>query len=475
MFTTNPDLMVIGDSLAQGCRSLTVNRQFCAQSYAARIAQVGKFGFSTPDFARPVLFDLEQEVRRVDFGFGLLEPAVLFAGFTGRFRDNLKEWLANRRESDAVAFDNLALAGCKVGDLLDRTAKTSADQIAQLTPNGANSDILKLDVGDLHLAINARFTLNPSQDPAYATYSPMDWVRARQPKRLIIHAGHNHGLYSVGGDGLDVSVTQGNFWQDFQRLASQVALLPDVVGQIIVVLLPKVGSVANLAAVGSQRDAQGYASSYEPVFSLSPASLTAAEIEAIDNSIHTTNDNIIKLFQQAAGANIGRYVFVSAFDLLHDIDYKNSLDPNRLIVVANDTYSNEYLQGTSVALPQVPGQGRSVRYASRVIHGGFESIDGMHASGLGYAVLGARVMDKMGWKYDQGQLYSQAFNEDLLLSQYPPQLDGVTGLLKMVRSFRRLDKLPQHTSTLVTTQTPSSLEETVSLMKSALADRSYAI
>ena len=473
MITTNPDIMVIGDSLAQGCRSLTVNQEFSSQCYGARIAQVGRVPFTTPDFARPILFDLEQEVRQVDFGLGVLDAGVVFEGFTQRFRSNLQDWLANRKESDAATFENIALAGCKVGDLMDRTAQTSSIQIAQLTPNGANSDILKLDLGDLHLAINGRFTLNPSQDPAYAGYSPMDWVRVREPKRLIIHVGHNHGLYSVGGDGLNVSITQGNFWADFQRLAEQVALLPDTVGQIIVVLLPKVGSVANLAPVGTQRDPQGYAASYDPVLSTSPSSLSASELEAIDQTIESTNDSIAQLFKTAAGAKAGRYVFVSTYALLQDIDYKNSLDPKKLIPVGASTYSNEYLQGTSVALPAVPGQGRSVRYATRVIHGGFQSIDGMHATGLGYAVLAARIMDAIGWTYDQNALYTQAFNEDALLSQYPGQLDGVTGLLKMVRDFRRLDKLPQHTSTVATTQTPSNLEETLSIMKSALADRAY--
>jgi hypothetical protein len=34
----NPELMIIGDSLAQGRRSLIVNQSDCVQSWAARIA-----------------------------------------------------------------------------------------------------------------------------------------------------------------------------------------------------------------------------------------------------------------------------------------------------------------------------------------------------------------------------------------------------------------------------------------------------
>jgi hypothetical protein len=58
--------MSIGDSLAQGCRSLTVKESFCEQSWPARVAEAQKWEFVTPDFPRPVLFDLEEEIRRLD-------------------------------------------------------------------------------------------------------------------------------------------------------------------------------------------------------------------------------------------------------------------------------------------------------------------------------------------------------------------------------------------------------------------------
>jgi hypothetical protein len=35
-------------------------------------------------------------------------------------------------------------------------------------------------LGDLHLAINGRFTLNPSQGPAFHDFTPLAWVRARK-------------------------------------------------------------------------------------------------------------------------------------------------------------------------------------------------------------------------------------------------------------------------------------------------------
>src|SRR5438105_4887547 len=173
-----PALMVIGDSLAQGCRSLTVNADFCAQSWPARIAEEQGWEFLTPDFGQPVLFDLEEEVR----GLPRLTLSVVnlrFEGFFDRVRDNLDTWLANNRESDAACFDNLGLSSAKIKDLYSRTAATSADKIAELVPEGTADSLsdreLLHTLAELHLAINARFTLNPSQDPAFDSFTPLDW------------------------------------------------------------------------------------------------------------------------------------------------------------------------------------------------------------------------------------------------------------------------------------------------------------
>jgi hypothetical protein len=55
----HPTLMAIGDSLAQGCGSLSVAADCCAQCWPARIAQTKDFEFVAPDLPRPILFDLE--------------------------------------------------------------------------------------------------------------------------------------------------------------------------------------------------------------------------------------------------------------------------------------------------------------------------------------------------------------------------------------------------------------------------------
>src|SRR6266849_2046327 len=124
----NPELMIIGDSLAQGCRSLSVTKASCEQSWAARIAQEQAWEFVTPDFPRPILFNLEDEVRRLD--------------------------------TLTLSVENFAFKG-----------------IVELTPRGADTPLHADSLGDLHRAINGRFTLNPSADPAFNDFTPLDWVR----------------------------------------------------------------------------------------------------------------------------------------------------------------------------------------------------------------------------------------------------------------------------------------------------------
>ena len=113
----HPELMVIGDSLSQGCRSLSVTRPFCQQSWPARVAKCQGWNFLVPDFPRPILFDLEEEVRQLGDLVQISPKDIRFQGLLGRFFTNLRAWLANKVESKLTCFDNLGLAGCQPYDL----------------------------------------------------------------------------------------------------------------------------------------------------------------------------------------------------------------------------------------------------------------------------------------------------------------------------------------------------------------------
>src|SRR6266853_1569449 len=240
----HPELMVIGDSLAQGCRSLTVSAPLCAQSWSARVAASQQWPFVTPDFPRPILFDLEYEVRHLGELINVAPTHVVVGGFVTRIVENLRAWLLNNRESQHVCFDNLGLAGAKISDLLQRSATSCNEYIQRQFPNGATGSVHVpiQTIGDLHIAINGRFTLNPSQDPAYDQFTPIDWVRSRLPKRLFVQIGHNHGLYGIGADAKNCRFdgddqNKKTFRESFEQLAGELGKLPRDVETIVVCLL----------------------------------------------------------------------------------------------------------------------------------------------------------------------------------------------------------------------------------------------
>ncbi|HZU38207.1 MAG TPA: hypothetical protein VFA18_19950, partial [Gemmataceae bacterium] len=323
------------------------------------------------------------------------------------------------------------------------SAATSAAEIAALTPQGA-STVLPLDqVGDLHLAINGRFTLNPSQDPAFNDFTPLEWVRARRPRRLLVQVGHNHGLYQIGEQAEDVPFDQpggdgshGDYWSQWQTLATGLAGLPADVELILVALLPKVGAVANLEPRETERD-NGYAPSYGPVLSTSTAILTGERLAAIDTAIGAANQRIrdtVAAAETAAGA-ARRVQFLDICALFERYDYKNSLDPARQIVVTDDVdIDNRYVSGRFHVVPlNMAGW--------RLSAGGFESVDGMHPSGCGYAKLASEAMNQLGLKQDASGLLQRGFAGDSLLSRYPIELRAVTSVLQMARDLTRVNGL----------------------------------
>ena len=178
----NPELMIIGDSLAQGCRSLTVKQDFCRAVLGGADRPGAALGLCRPRLPAADPVDLEAEIRRLDTG-SLSVNGFRFEGLIGRLKENLQGWLANARESAFTCFDNLGLSGALIYDLYTRSAATSAAEIAALTPPGAATPLPSATIGDLHLAINGRFTLNPSQDPAFNDFTPLEWVVPRKPRR----------------------------------------------------------------------------------------------------------------------------------------------------------------------------------------------------------------------------------------------------------------------------------------------------
>ena len=177
--------MVIGDSLAQGCHSLSVRAEFSRMSYAAQATDLLKVPFVSPTFPWPVLFDLEEIIRDylVTFPFSL-QPLL------HQLDKNLNDWRAHFKKPSAKApewFDNLAIAG----STLDQVEKLNYENtLAVLEANKEFNfqDPFKIknrELFDLHVGINSGFVLNPLGKKEYAAYNMLKWVEVRKPRNLV--------------------------------------------------------------------------------------------------------------------------------------------------------------------------------------------------------------------------------------------------------------------------------------------------
>jgi hypothetical protein len=445
-----PKLMAIGDSLPQGCRNLSIKASYCLQSWPARLAQTQGWFFASPDHHNPVLFDLEAEVRRLDPIF--LSPANLaFAGLPGRILGNFERWQKRPGGSASECFDNLSVAGFQVHDLYSCTSARSDAFIKRVAAGGPVAVLNPNTLGDLHLAINSRFVLNPQEKSAYAGFSPLDWIEHREPETLLVQIGHNHGLFGFGFSAKDQnSITQGDYegrdyWQQWDEVARRLANLPSSVQRILVVLLPKVGAVAELHPTSKQR-VNGYAPAYEPRLLPVPHTLTGLRVAEVDAEIRRTNVRIESLVRSAASiaGTEARLIFLDAYAAIDSLDFKNSLKPSSRLKIDNGVLlDNCYLDGR----PALPNP-----FRGELIAGGYMSIDGMHASGVGYADIASRALTALKLPQtpaDRKKLLRQAFSEDTLLSNYPIELDGLVRLAAIARTLMRANHFfPKITASL---------------------------
>ena len=435
----NPELMVIGDSLAQGCRSLSVTEAFCAQSMGARITASQGWKYTPPDHPRPVLFDLEDHIRNFNPFLGPIIPVAALGGLVASMSSNAMAWLSDFSSGKAMSarpqFDNLAVAGATIPNLLETTAgdaraicvKTIGDTIAK----GKLKAFFKA-LGDLHYNVNACFTLNPSQAQGVDGKTQVQWVQDRRPRRLIVQVGHNHGLWTTGFTA-KYDLVRYTKLEKIEDLAAELAALPDDVREIYYFLLPKVSAVANLEPRGKIEE--GYAEQYRPVFAPTPNRISGEQLSRVDRSVRETNDEIrsrmTDIFEKEKAGNSSRLTFIDTYALLDRFDVKNYGNGRASIPAGGKKITNRYVDGGYKVVTTPHGTTNS---GTRLLDGGFQSVDGMHPSGVGYAQLAIEVMDLMGVTCDRAAVLNAAFKDDRLLSRYPMELEGVTALIKAIQA-----------------------------------------
>ena len=405
----NPKLMVVGDSLAQGCRSLTVKSHFSSHSYSKIIADSQGWEFVTPDFPRPVVLDFEQELLNLKL------HRVVGAG--KRLNQNLAGWLADfssgRKLSNHSCFDNLAIAGVSLSQFESFQAGNLRRNLASNLPAALSESLFDKfkRIGDLHLGINGAFTLNPSQNPAYDTWDQLKWVEKRKPENLIFHCGHNDGVYDVGSNAAVVNLKT-KTWPKYKKQLERLKTLPKQTKRIVVVLLPRLSSVANLAPQGPIQS-NGYAKQYETVFPIVGKSISGKTLEQIDNDTKWVNTAIRKLLHSF---NDPRFVVVDTYRILKKYDFKNYREPSRQLSIKKLRIDNRYLHWHQRTRKKKRGSGYRYYHSFNYEHGGLQSLDGMHPSGPGYAMFACEIMNKLDLLYDKKKVLERGLESEILFA-----------------------------------------------------------
>lgn len=440
----HPELMVMGDSLAQGCRSLSVTAGLCRQSYGVYICEERRWDFAVPDHPRPVGFDLENIIRHSSVILDAFTTYLVARHIKRNLRENIQAWYDQFEDARPMSarhkcFDNIGVASFEIPDLLDRSYESSLAEFEMILDagdlEGGIMEVASL-VEKTHLPINACFTLNPSQEARYARYTPLRWVEERKPRRLIVQVGHNHGLFGVGFSTIPQIITYRSLPR-IEELAERLARLPRDVGEIYYFLLPKVSAVANLIPEGDIED--GYAESYRSAFDpTANEPIDGDLLRNIDRSIHETNDEIRErfreIFERVRPHNSHRLRFLDAYDIFSRYDYKNTRIREKQITIGKHRIDNRRLDGK---VRYVGPPGRRRRSGSQLVAGGFQSADGMHPSGVGYAILASEIMQFMGFRHDRKKLLGRALRNEALLKRYPLSLDNIYDIIRIVQKVKK--------------------------------------
>ncbi|MEO1191766.1 MAG: hypothetical protein AAFY02_08425 [Pseudomonadota bacterium] len=458
----HPPVMAIGDSMYNGMRSATINREFAAKSVPALVARAlaPDSDFRSPLYPEVLLLDLEQTLRDLDLG----DLVSRLRHRLGAAMANARRWADNVHvvKTDHAAWDNISLSGAVIEDVTERSfdywdQKIAAlrpllDQIASLDDLGKSG----IDIMDLHMGLNARFLNNPNRRPELNALRPIDLVAARQPKLLLVNLGSNHGIIDItlGGSesprrrDLDTGLRSLAAWADAMAGVAELLVdLPPATEKIVVntVVLPS--TVPNLMYpynpreiyAGELRKKKGY----YPVYDNRLGGLddytqySAAEMRDIDKAVTAINELMMARMQavfDAAGDTRLRFFRIDerlkAYDAKHD-DRKavRRNTSGARLEFPRRRYGNEAIDFDNFFLFDVLDGFRQ---------GGVASLDNHHPSGLGYTILARELLKFLKREDPSIKLKSLMISEngDRLFSDEPAEYATIVRILYRLRRRR---------------------------------------
>jgi hypothetical protein len=425
---THPELMAIGDSIFNGVRSATINESLALTSPPAFVARGLGLPMRQPNYRRPVLFDLEAEMRR---GVDLhrLRASII---------DNAERWLEERGEwSSQRFFDNIAVAGEDYVGLNTRTAGASRAQLPLLLLRLRQRSELDFDtVGEMFFALNSAFILNPTSEPQLDDLTQLEQVASRRPKRLLVNIGNNEGLFGIGISG-----------SYDRRYLDRLRTIPDLatalattlrdeagdIGHIYVNLLIRPRTLGNLAPRRDEdmwnRPGDGYYDRY--VGRLGALNgLDAEQMQAFDAAIEEINDETRAAIDQIYAGQATRVVYVDTFAMSNQYDGKHYGNSRMVEVQAGPVQKR---------LSNLPFSANPLFGFNA---GGLFGLDNMHPTNVGYAILanriGAAIATTEGLAFTPIEL-QDAFEGDSLLQDPPRHWDVVMLLASLAGLFSIFD------------------------------------
>lgn len=376
-----PDAMAIGDSLFNGVRSLSINRKMAHWSPVAQTTRAFGWDTALPDYPREVLFHAENELRE----------GLSWSRFRGNALDNAGWWLKEGQQwSSRRFFDNISIAGAAFGDLTGWRYASSLQKAHQefealSGETGLNGNALSALV-NLWINLNISFLLNPSQNDEVAELSALEQVASRRPKRLFINIGSNEGVFRLG--------IQADFGEETRAGIEKIPELATILAETLkeqceeveqiyfnLLIRPRViGNLWTRLDFDEDYPKDDYYTSYIGRLG-NIGGISGPEMEEADALLADINQQTVENMTAILGDRIH---FVDIYSLADRFDGKHRGNARMIKVrVGDDLADDDTIRLSNLPYSANPGGFR---------HGGIFSLDNMHLTHVGYALMAEEMV-----------------------------------------------------------------------------------
>ncbi|MEN2980934.1 hypothetical protein P7L78_09790 [Tistrella bauzanensis] len=434
-----PALMAIGDGFYNGMRSATIDDDKAQLAPPVLVAAALGETFQPACYPRVVMGDLEQAYR------DLAQSAVNVAGLRARILETVAAWEADlltegaRSPAGPALFDNIAVAGAEVDDLIDpkRGSATAARRMfaGALKRFRAASGLPGDELVEMHMGINTAHLLNPHGLPELDGLTQTDWVDIRRPRRLLVSIGQNDGLTATIMAGKRINV----FDRKMAKLPDRMRALGEALApaladtdQIVLNGLSKPSAVANLRPrakwpddqePGRDPKAKGYWRRYVGYLA-GRGDMTGRDVAELDEQAAVLSAAAADAFRAGLGQAGERLVVVDLAARMAEVDRKHRGDAAHAVSV------------------RVKGQDLSL--ANLILDDETSSLyglDNLHLNAVGNGLLAGWVADAIS-PGASARIDLQALaDRDRLLQDRPPLLGAGAFLISLLSPFVTFERI----------------------------------